>query len=76
VLQLIYNDEGMWRITTVHAGSAALELTVGTDVDDDYSDQAILTGDVQWVAFETELDLALARAGFRRNARFAVCVIG
>jgi hypothetical protein len=63
VLQLVYDDEGMWRITIIHSGSAEIEVTLATDIDDDYSDRAVLTGDISWVVYENELDKALVHAG-------------
>ena len=47
VLDIRYT--GFWRIALLVAGSAEFSVPQGTDLDTDYSDRAVLTGDVRWV---------------------------
>ena len=60
VLRIAFTDAGIWRVTLVVRGAA--ELTIQQAPEDDernYSDRAILAGDVRWVVFGTEI----AKAG-------------
>lgn len=58
VLKIVYGDEGIWRISPIHTGTAAYELTQGTDMDEDYTDRATLTGEIDWVVFGTRIEKA------------------
>jgi hypothetical protein len=49
LLRIAYDNDGMWRISPVLVGSAIYEMVQATDPDDDYSDHAWLTGDIEWV---------------------------
>ena len=49
VLRIIYDDEGVWRISPLVRGSGEYSLTQGVDEDSDYSDRATLRGDITWV---------------------------
>lgn len=61
VLRIRYEDDGMWRIGPLAAGTAELDLQYGRNPDDDYSDRVTLIGDIQWVVFGK--GFARARAG-------------
>ena len=54
ILSIVYDDNGMWRIAPIAVGSAVYEMVQGTDPDDDYSDHAWLTGDIEWVVYGTQ----------------------
>ena len=49
VLRIHYGDAGVWRIATVHRGSAELTIEQAPENDDqNYTDRATLTGDLRW----------------------------
>lgn len=49
VLHIVYNDEGVWRITPKAKGTAKMEKTEAVSSEDDnYTDRVTLTGDVRW----------------------------
>lgn len=48
VLRLLYDSDGVWRITPVARGSGSLTVAQSTGEGDDYSDRASLEGDVRW----------------------------
>lgn len=50
VLRVIYNDNGIWRITLVAQGSTVMTKDENPEDDDDrYSDIVTLEGDIKWV---------------------------
>lgn len=50
VLRVIYNDNGIWRITPVCKGTATLTKDENPEDDDDrYSDIVTLEGDITWL---------------------------
>lgn len=55
ILSIVYSDEGIWRIAPIHNGAAKFDLTQGTDADTDYTDHAVLEGDVCWVIHGTAM---------------------
>ena len=52
VLEVRYDERGMWRIRRVVEGLAQYEHREGTDVDTDYSDRATLYGVAHGVTWE------------------------
>ena len=54
ILRVSYDNDGMWRIAPIAVGSAVYEMVQGTDPDNDYSDHAWLTGDIEWVVFGSQ----------------------
>lgn len=56
VLRISYTRDGIWRIVPVVHGSAKLTITQAPEDDDrNYTDEAVLTGDVRWVVHGSEL---------------------
>lgn len=56
VLRITYGDAGIWRIVPVKTGSGELFITQAPEDDgDNYSDKAVLTGDVKWVVRGLEM---------------------
>lgn len=55
VLKITYDNDGMWRIVPVIKGTAQLRIIQATDVDEDYTDHAHLTGDISWVVYGTAI---------------------
>ncbi len=54
LLRIVYNREGLWRITPVVLGTTEYRHTPATVGDDtNYSDTVTLTGPVRWVATAT-----------------------
>lgn len=51
ILSIAYTNDGFWRIAPIASGSATYEVTQATDENDDYSDRASLTGDIEWVVY-------------------------
>lgn len=50
VLRIEYTDAGVWRLTRVARGTAALVIEQAVEADaKSYSDRATLTGEVSWV---------------------------
>ncbi len=52
ILSIVYGDRGVWRIVPIAEGSGELSVKqapVGDE--DDYSDIATLSGDLEWVVF-------------------------
>lgn len=50
ILEVRYDDNGVWRITQKTAGSSYLQkLEAPVDDEDNYSDRVILTGELNWV---------------------------
>lgn len=50
ILRVRYDHDGIWRITPVVHGTAALTIAQAPEDDDsNYTDRATLTGDIQWV---------------------------
>lgn len=50
ILRIHYSKQGVWRIYPVKFGRAKLFLTQALEHDDDnYSDSAMLLGDIEWV---------------------------
>ena len=52
VLEVRYDERGMWRIRRVTIGLARYEHQAGTDPDADYSDRAMLYGVAHGVTWE------------------------
>lgn len=50
VLRVVFDQDGIWRITPVVSGTATLTHAFGQD-DREHSDKATLDGDVRWVVF-------------------------
>jgi len=48
VLRVVYDQDGIWRVSRVVAGAADYTHTPG-DVQTDTFDVAVLTGDIRWV---------------------------
>lgn len=55
VLNVVYGNEGIWRLSPVHHGTAVYEITQGTDAHDDYTDRVTLTGDIEWVVLGSQM---------------------
>jgi hypothetical protein len=52
VIRIEYTDAGVWRITPVRRGRGTLHIEQAPEDDDtNYSDRAVLTGDVDWVVY-------------------------
>ena len=50
ILRIEFTDAGVWRITPVALGAAALFIEQAPENgEDNYSDKATLTGDISWV---------------------------
>jgi hypothetical protein len=50
ILRVTFDHNGVWRITPVVHGSAALTIAQAPESDDrNYTDRATLTGDIAWV---------------------------
>lgn len=47
LLEVVYDDNGIWRVTRLTAGTCEFSLVPG-DVVEDTNDVATLTGDVRW----------------------------
>jgi len=50
VLNVVYDEDGCWRVTRIAAGTAAMQKieAEGSDTDN-YSDRVTLNGDIKWV---------------------------
>ena|SRR5688572_12771626 len=60
LLRVVYDDEGMWRITPMVHGSAEYSKKEAMSPEDDYSDRVTLTasaGSFKWVAYGRECDV-------------------
>lgn len=55
VMRVVYDDEGVWRITVLK-GHDKVKLTQSANTDDDYSDRAVIEGDVEWVVGGNRLE--------------------
>ena len=56
LLRVRYDEDGVWRLTLVHQGTAEMEKQEApADDQDNYSDRVTLTGDIEWVVFGTEM---------------------
>ncbi len=56
VLNVIYDDLGMWRIFIVAIGKCNLKKVEAISADSNYSDVVRLEGeDIQWVVFGSEI---------------------
>jgi hypothetical protein len=53
LLRVVYDKDGIWRLTRIAAGSARFEKTEGV-VEDDTNDVVTLHGDIKWVVFGEE----------------------
>jgi hypothetical protein len=50
-LRVVYDDDGIWRVTPVARGAGDLVVTQCAATDDDYTDRATITADhITWVA--------------------------
>jgi hypothetical protein len=50
ILRVTFDHNGIWRITPVVHGTAALTVAQAPEDDDNnYTDRATLTGDIRWV---------------------------
>lgn len=58
VLRIRYDGDGIWRITPVTKGSAALVVEQCPATDDSGTDTATLTGDVAWVVLGSKFEPA------------------
>ena len=54
MLEIMYNDDGMWRMSQLVAGTAEYTKDEGTDPDTDYSDKVTLNGDIKWVSLAAQ----------------------
>ena len=55
LLRVIYDQDGIWRITRLAEGKAEFEKDENPPTDDErYSDRVTLTGDLRWVVFGKE----------------------
>lgn len=55
VLRVAYTNDGIWRVTPLARGTATMDITLAVDAEDDnYSDRAVLDGDIRWVVFGSE----------------------
>jgi hypothetical protein len=54
VLRVAFDEDGIWRLTPVVTGSAALTHVFGQD-DREHTDKATLDGDVRWVVYGSEM---------------------
>lgn len=52
LLRVVYDSDGIWRITRIIAGTAEYEKKEG-DVEEDAFDVVTLIGDIKWVALAT-----------------------
>ena len=49
LLRMIYDEDGVWRITVLIKGTASLSKTEGeVGADDNYTDRLTLVGDLRW----------------------------
>ena len=55
VMRVVYDDEGIWRITVLK-GHDKVKLTQSAATEDDYSDRAVIEGDVEWVVGGNRLE--------------------
>jgi hypothetical protein len=56
VIQVVYDtDDAVWRIVPVTQGTADLVITHPENPEEDYTDYAILTGDLSWVLYGIDL---------------------
>lgn len=55
ILRIAYTTSGVWTISLVRRGRCEYDLRQAPEgVDDDYSDVALLRGDITWVVHATE----------------------
>lgn len=48
LLRMVYDHDGIWRVTTVELGASPISHTHGS-VKDDTNDVVTINGDIQWV---------------------------
>lgn len=53
LLRVVYDDDGIWRLTRIYSGTAAFEKVEGS-VEEDTMDIVTLTGDIKWVALASD----------------------
>jgi hypothetical protein len=56
VLRVQYDDEGIWRITVLK-GHDKVTLTQSKATEEDYTDRAVIDGDVEWVVCGNRLEV-------------------
>jgi hypothetical protein len=61
LLSILYDKDGIWRISRVAVGSTDYQKTEGTSSEHDYSDRVTLTGDIFWVKCKDETFLLRAK---------------
>jgi hypothetical protein len=54
ILRVVYTDQGVWRITPVAGADKVIVAHAPEGDESDYSDVAVLAGDVAWVVHGTE----------------------
>ena len=56
VLKVLFDAEGIWRITHKRRGSSEVEIIqCPPEQDDVYSDRAVILGGVQWVVYGNQI---------------------
>ena len=55
VLRVHYDEDGIWRITVLR-GQDKVKLTQSAATEEDYSDRAVIEGDVEWVVCGNRLE--------------------
>lgn len=58
VLRIAYTNDGLWRISPITHGTATYSIVQATDVDDDYTDRAVLAGDIKWVVLGSQVAMS------------------
>jgi hypothetical protein len=61
VLRIKYGDQGVWRITPVAGGPVAITQAPEDD-ESNYSDRALVAGEIAWVVFGSSIAKAKVKA--------------
>jgi hypothetical protein len=61
VLSVRYGNDGFWRINRLVEGMAEFTKVEATDLDEEYSDVATLTGDLKWLVFGSHFERIKAK---------------
>lgn len=57
LLRMRYDEDGIWRITLVEAGTAVFSKKEGS-VSKDTNDEVTLIGDIRWIVFDNQIAMA------------------